>query len=308
MRTLLYIGAHPDDETFFAAGTIAKYAEEGTRVAVACATRGERGATADLCSIEELPKIREAELRDAMNILGVRDVHILPYEDQKLAEAPLEEIRNQLVKVIRATRPQIVITFDPNGANLHTDHIAISRFTSDAVAAAADDRWYRELGAAHTIERLLWQPPTVIFRYPEQTALDKEPGIDFLIDTAPWSEKKAAAIRAYRTQRLGRLFFDDENGRRTFSSGSVPGGLGSAAQEGPGAGFVRRVRRVRAYWISPFLCARRLTHQALCALAIIRTQFRLTAFVSQLSQLVGTAPEAGPCVVRKEGRLFCRQL
>lgn len=212
------MGAHPDDETFFAAGTIAKYAEEGTRVAVACATRGERGATANLCSIEDLPKIREAELRDAMNILGVEDLHILPYQDQKLTEAPVEEIRQELVRVIRATRPQIVITFDPNGANLHTDHMAISRFTSDALAAAADKRWYQELGVAHAIERLLWQPPTVIFRYPKETDLHIEPGIDFLIDTSRWSAQKAAAIRAYRTQRLGRLFFEDANGRRTFST------------------------------------------------------------------------------------------
>ncbi len=233
MRRLLYVGAHPDDETFFAAGTIAKYAEEGTHVAVACATRGERGATADLCSIEELPKIREAELRDAMNILGVEEVYILPYEDQKLAQAPYEEIRQQLVKVIRTARPQIVITFDPNGANLHSDHMAISRFTSDALGAAADERWYRELGAAHTIERLLWQPPTVIFRYPEKTDLQKEPGIDFLIDTSRWSEKKAAAIRAHRTQRLGRLFFDDADGRRTFSTEAFRVGWGARPKSVP---------------------------------------------------------------------------
>jgi LmbE family N-acetylglucosaminyl deacetylase len=110
------------------------------------------------------------------------------------------------------------MTFDPNGSNRHTDHMAISRFTSDALAAAADPRWYPELGAAHTIERLVWQPPTLIFRYPSHTDLTKEPGIDFLIDTSRWSEKKAAAIRAYRTQRLDRLFFDDPDGRRTFST------------------------------------------------------------------------------------------
>ena len=233
VQTLLYVGAHPDDETFFAGGTIAKYAEQGTRVAVACATRGERGATADLCSIEELPKIREAELRDAMHILGVEDVRLLPYEDQKLAEAPLEEIRRQLVEVIRTTRPQIVITFDPNGANLHTDHMAISRFTSDALAAVADDRWYPELGPAHTIERLLWQPPTVIFRYPEETNLQIEPGIDFLIDTSRWSAQKAGAIRAYRTQRLGRLFFDDANGRRTFGTEAFRVGWGARPKRVP---------------------------------------------------------------------------
>jgi LmbE family N-acetylglucosaminyl deacetylase len=63
----------------------------------------------------------------------------------------------------------------------------------------------------------LWQPPTVIFRYPAETDFLKEPGIDFLIDTTNWNDKKAAALRAHKTQRLGRLFFDDEKGRRTFS-------------------------------------------------------------------------------------------
>lgn len=235
MRKLLIIGAHPDDETFFAGGTIAKYADEGTSVSVICATRGERGATGDVCSIEELPRVREAELRDAMQILGVEETYFLPYEDQKLAGAPVEEIRRQLVEVIRKTRPQIVITFDPNGANQHTDHMAISRFASDALAAAADQRWYAELGAAHAIERLVWPPPTVIFRYPEDVDLRKEPGIDFLIDTSRWSEKKTAAIRAHRTQRLGRLFFDDPNGRRTFSMEAFRVGWGSRPKAVPAA-------------------------------------------------------------------------
>jgi N-acetylglucosamine malate deacetylase 2 len=217
VRKLLFIGAHPDDETFFAAGTIARYASEGVCVSVACATRGERGSTAGLCSIEDLPKIREAELRDAMRILGVQSIHFLPYEDQKLAAAPMEDMRRRLIEVIRKERPQIAITFDPDGANQHPDHVAISRFSSDAVTAAADARWYPELGAPHAIDRLLWTPPTVIFRYPEKTDFLKEPGIDFLIDTTPWSEQKTAAIRAHRSQRLGRLFFDDPKGRSTFS-------------------------------------------------------------------------------------------
>ena len=217
-RRLLFIGAHPDDETFFAAGTIARYVEQGARVSVVCATLGEQGKTAGLCTREELPRVREAEMREAMEILGVEGLYFLPFEDRKLAEAPLEEMRRQLVEVIRRERPEIVIGFDPNGANQHADHIAISRFSIDAVAAAEDGRWFPELGAAHRIERLLWNPPTIIFRYPAGTDLPKEPGIDFLIDTSRWSEKKAAAIRAHGTQRLGRFFCDDEKGRATFAS------------------------------------------------------------------------------------------
>ncbi len=220
VRSLLYIGAHPDDEVFFAGGTIARYAEEGTRVSIICATRGERGATADLCSIEELPKVREAELIDAMKVLGVKDVHFLPYEDQKLSSAPPEEVRRRLVGLIRQIQPQIVITFDPEGANQHTDHMAISRFTSDAVPAAADARWYPDLGPAHQIERLLWNPPTILFKLREDAELAAEPGIDFLMDVSEWTEKKAASIRAHRTQLpgLGKLFFEKPEGVRTFAS------------------------------------------------------------------------------------------
>ncbi len=217
MRRILFIGAHPDDETFFAGGTIARYVDEGARVSVVCATRGERGSTGDFCTVEELPRVREAEMREAMKILGVEGLYFLPYEDQQLGSAPFENVRQQLVEIIRKERPHIAITFDPNGANQHPDHMAIGRFASDALAAAADERWFPEFGAPHEVTRVVWQPPTVIFRYPEGTKLANEPGIDFLIDTGRWSEKKAAAIRAHRTQRLGRLFFDDPNGRRTFN-------------------------------------------------------------------------------------------
>jgi N-acetylglucosamine malate deacetylase 2 len=139
MRTLLYVGAHPDDETFFA-GTIAKYSDEGGHVSIACATRGERGSTAGLCTIEELPRVREAEMRDAAQALGVKEDLFLAIRGSEAGASSTEEIRRQLVELIRKARPQIVITFDPNGANQHADHIAISRFTSDALAAAADER------------------------------------------------------------------------------------------------------------------------------------------------------------------------
>lgn len=220
VRSLLYVGAHPDDEVFFAGGIIARYVEEGARVSIICATRGERGATADLCSIEELPRVREAELVEAMRVLGVNDVHFLPYEDQKLSAAPPDEIRRHLVGLIRRIKPQIAITFDPEGANQHTDHMAISRFASDAVPAAADGRWYPELGPAHQIERLLWNPPTILFKMAENADLPTEPGIDFLMDVSRWTEKKANAIRAHRTQLpgLGKLFFENPSGRRTFST------------------------------------------------------------------------------------------
>jgi len=202
MPGILLILAHPDDETFFAAGTIAKYAESGVDIGLVCATRGERGATGDLCSIEELPRVREAELREAARILGIRSVDVLPYEDQKLRDVPPGEIRPLIVGAVRRQRPEIVITFDPNGSNQHPDHIAISRFAADAISAAADERLYPELGAAHRIDLLLWDSPVQAFRLNEVSHAH-EPGIDILIDIAPFRDKKEAAMRAHRTQFPG---------------------------------------------------------------------------------------------------------
>jgi N-acetylglucosamine malate deacetylase 2 len=210
-QSLLICGAHPDDETFFA-GTMAKYVSEGVRVAIICGTRGERGATADLCTIEELPEVREAELRDSMRILGLHpsDVHFLPYEDQKLLDAPLDEARQQIVQVVRGVRPQVVVGFDLHGNNGHPDHVAMSRFTSDALAAAGDSRWYPETGPPFNVPRLLWAPPIRPWTLAPGTQLRQQRGVDFLIDTKPWADRKSEAIRAHRTQLPGikTLYFE----------------------------------------------------------------------------------------------------
>jgi len=214
--SILLIFAHPDDESFFTTGVARKYGEAGRSVVLCCATRGQRGSTGQppLTTVEELPVVRERELREAAEILGVSRLEILPYEDKKLAEAPAEEIRASLVGLIRRHRPAIVITFDPNGGNLHPDHIAISRFTTDAVTAAADARWVfpelgPDLGPAHRVPRLLWAGVVLPWEETDRDRLAARPGVDFLIDVGPWREAKRRALAVHRTQQpsIGRLFF-----------------------------------------------------------------------------------------------------
>jgi len=208
---LLFFLAHPDDETFIAGGTIARYAAAGVEIGVVCATRGERGKTGDVCSREDLASVREAEVRDAARILGIRHLEILPYEDQMLAAAPPDEIRRSMVAALRRQRPRVAITFDPNGMNLHPDHIAISRFASDAVAAAADPRWYPETGEPHMVERMLWCAPGRVFDLGAMEHIAGRAGVDFLIDISAYREIKNAALRAHGTQYPGlkKLFSDD---------------------------------------------------------------------------------------------------
>ena len=127
-----------------------KYAEAGSGVVLETATRGERGKRGQppVCTEDELPACREKELREAAAIIGFHELHLLDYRDRELAGAPVDEMRRTLVPLIRRLRPAVVITFDPNGFNAHPDHVAISRFTSDAIAAAADPRRGRPEQAA----------------------------------------------------------------------------------------------------------------------------------------------------------------
>ena len=184
---------------------MAKYVSEGVRVCVLCGTRGERGNTADLCSIPELPKLRETELRRSMRVLGLRDedVFFLPYEDQKLDLVESEEARARIVRVIRAVRPQIVVSFDLHGANGHADHVAMSRFVFDAVPSAADERCCADAGMPWVVQRLLWQPPQLAWRLPMGTDIGQCFGTDFLIDVRRFAGIKRAAILEHKTQLPG---------------------------------------------------------------------------------------------------------
>ncbi|MEX2272358.1 MAG: PIG-L family deacetylase [Vicinamibacterales bacterium] len=214
MPSALFIYAHPDDETFGAAGTICLLRSQGWRVVLVCATPGDKGKCGDpaICAQEDLAKVRERELRDAACVLDISEIHLLGYRDKALAEAPPAEIRRTLAGIIRAEEPALVFTFDPNGFNVHPDHVAISRFTSDAVAAAADARWYPERGPAHRVPELLWTTPLEPWQEASPNVRD-EAGVDVVLDVSPWWQKKEAALRAHRTQHTSveHHFFSKPN-------------------------------------------------------------------------------------------------
>lgn len=132
---LLLIVPHPDDEVYGAGGTILEWTGKGHQVGLLTLTRGERGRTLGLVSSpEELADLRAAELRACLQILGVQEHRQLGYPDGGLRDVPLAELRTVVEDVVLEFRPQIVLTFPPNGANGHPDHVA----TSAAVQAAWD--------------------------------------------------------------------------------------------------------------------------------------------------------------------------
>src|SRR5258708_34680541 len=133
---LMCILAHPDDETLGTGPTLVKYAREGVETYLVTATRGERGYESDQQPTppsEELAKRREQELLSAAKVLGLREVQFLDYIDGDLDKVNPKEAVTKIVSHLRRVRPQVVITFGPDGAYGHTDHIAISQLTMAAI-------------------------------------------------------------------------------------------------------------------------------------------------------------------------------
>lgn len=140
-RVLLAVLAHPDDESFGLGGTLAYYARQGVDVYLVCATRGEVGEVPPemLEGYASVAELREAELRCAVDVLGIKGLFLLGYRDsgmagspenghpQALAAAPLEDVADAIAEHMRRLQPQVVLTFDPNGGYFHPDHIAIHR-------------------------------------------------------------------------------------------------------------------------------------------------------------------------------------
>jgi len=164
---LMAVLAHPDDESLGFGGTLAKYAAAGIEVSLVTASRGDAGrfhghrpGSAGHPGPVALAAIREAELRAAAAILGVREVTVLDYHDQQLDRvAPRDAIAN-IAGHLRRIRPDVVVTFGPDGAYGHPDHVAISQSTTAAIVAAADPAFAHDgvvaAGRPHAVSKLYY--------------------------------------------------------------------------------------------------------------------------------------------------------
>ena len=166
---LLQVHAHPDDEASKGAGTTAKYAAEGVHNVLVCCTGGEAGdilnpAVEHPGSAEKMHELRMAELNESVRVLGYDELHLLGYHDSGMpdtetnaradnfANAPLEEAVGRLVRIIRAERPQVIITYrDDRNFYPHPDHIRVHEISVPAFDLAGDPEAYPDAGEP-------WQP------------------------------------------------------------------------------------------------------------------------------------------------------
>ncbi|NUP19638.1 MAG: N-acetyl-1-D-myo-inositol-2-amino-2-deoxy-alpha-D-glucopyranoside deacetylase [Streptomyces sp.] len=232
-RRLLLVHAHPDDESINNGATMAKYAAEGAHVTLVTCTLGEHGEVIppELQHLTGtgLGEHRLAELTAAMRELGVEDFRLLGapgrYEDSgmmgladnddpaSLWQADVDDAARALVEVILEVRPQVLVTYDPDGGYGHPDHIQAHRIAMRA-AELADEAGLR-------IPRIYWNrvPRTVAdeafarlqadlpgLPFDKSASVDDVPGvvdderITTVIDGTAHAAAKAAAMRAHATQ------------------------------------------------------------------------------------------------------------
>lgn len=153
---LLCVVAHPDDECFAFGGALALAAREGVETCVLCLTDGQAATNrGDSTSAEELGRMRRSEFQSSCEVLGVEHHRLLRYSDGQLEFAAFSEAAGQLVAKIREYKPDVVLTFAPDGAlNTHPDHTMVSMFTTAAFHWAASPKRYPDLGPTHQTQRL----------------------------------------------------------------------------------------------------------------------------------------------------------
>jgi len=242
-RRLLLVHAHPDDESIGTGATMAKYVSQGAQVTLVTCTLGDEGeilvpGLAHLAAHDQdkLAGHRLEELAQAMARLGVTDYRILggigAYRDSGMIgtapnerpdcfwQADLLEAAKHLVKIIRETRPQVLVTYDDFGGYGHPDHIQAHRVATYASSLAAVASFAPELGSAWQISKLYWtafpvsviragiealrasgdesgfaaqDPEDIPFACPDEL-------ITTVVDGGEFVEQKLAALIAHETQ------------------------------------------------------------------------------------------------------------
>ncbi|MEP7116430.1 MAG: PIG-L family deacetylase [Acidobacteriota bacterium] len=140
-RVLLGVFAHPDDESLACGGLMARCAALGAAVTLLCATRGEGGPGAESTSGDSvaargaLALRRTSELDAAARVLGISDLVVLDHGDGMLPWVEAARLEADIREAIERLRPDVVVTFGPDGLYWHPDHIAVYERTTAVVAA-----------------------------------------------------------------------------------------------------------------------------------------------------------------------------
>jgi N-acetylglucosamine malate deacetylase 2 len=193
--TVCAVFAHPDDESFGVAGTLAGYAARGISTALICATRGEAGMTQGLAdNPQALAAVRTAELACAAQAMGLTDLTLLDFPDGAGATWDRTALTARLSAELRRLAPAVIITFDAAGVTRHPDHMVLHEVTRQVVTGA---------GAESGIRRLYYQvvicPREASPEGPSLACVPPE-SVDINIDISSFEGAKRMALRCHSSQ------------------------------------------------------------------------------------------------------------
>ncbi len=243
MATLVSFHAHPDDECIACGGVMRKASEEGHRVVLVVATRGEHGEVPAgfLPDGEELWQRRVAETRASAEILGAQRVEFLGYVDSGMMGtpandapgsfwlAPVDEAAHKLAAILTEERADVLTCYDDNGGYGHPDHIQVHRVGLRAAALAGTARVYQNTMNRDHLRRgrriFAEQAAAAGVDMPDVTESSEfgkpESVITAAVDVSPYIEHKRRAMRAHESQISEESFFlamPDEAFRYAFGT------------------------------------------------------------------------------------------
>ena len=232
--TLMAVHAHPDDEAS-SGGILATYADQGIRTVVVTCTNGEFGDAPGGIKPgqpghdeQAVARLRLAELEESVKILKVSDLETLGYHDSGMPDweykdrpdafwnVPLEEVAGRIGGLITKYRPQVLVTYDDQGAYQHPDHVHASRAAQAAFAETGIPAKLYLSTMRGSSWRAIWEALRAAGVEVPDWSEDEERGarareseerITTTIDIRPVLERKREALFAHGTQVNGDSWF-----------------------------------------------------------------------------------------------------
>jgi LmbE family N-acetylglucosaminyl deacetylase len=240
--TLMAVHAHPDDEAISTGGVLARYGDEGVRTVLVTCTNGELGDGPGGVKPGEpghdpevVVPLRIRELQESCEVLGVSHLETLGYHDSGMQgwpqnddpasfwRTPVDDAAGRLAELMRAYRPQVVVTYDENGFYGHPDHIQANRITHAALAqSGVPAKLYytavprsRLLGfAAVLAEAGIDPPPIDVQENPDFGTPDEL--VTTMVDCTAVASRKFASLAAHASQSENIFFL--QMGEERFAS------------------------------------------------------------------------------------------
>jgi LmbE family N-acetylglucosaminyl deacetylase len=241
MATLVFFHAHPDDESIGTGGSMARASEEGHRVVLVVATKGEHGEVEPgfLADGETLAERRIVETHTSGEVLGAQRVEFLGYVDSGMMGTPenerpdsfwqadVEEAARRLAAILTEERADVLTVYDDHGGYGHPDHVQVHRVGVRAAELAGTPQVFEgTMNREHMFEGI--RQAQADGHWPDDEPIDfpEDFGtpaalITHSVDVRPWLDRKRASMRAHASQISEQSVFlamPDEVFERAFGT------------------------------------------------------------------------------------------